>query len=277
MLGRRVSGYEVKSILGGGRRTLYLAVNPETGHRAALRTLADDDTAASFAEFAREVTAALELARNPEIVTRTLDDGREVLVALIDPAAPGTGATRFPATTRLERVPKPSRSIALPALVLAFALLLLGLGLWRRLASQPGPAAVADAPTPTPPVSAQLETVPANTPTPAPPEPEVAVPSVVEPTPKREVPPTKTPPRTAVVATREPEAACEPTDEWKKHRRADLQELDDRIQRSDTLWRQEQAHLDRVSSLILRARDPGDCREVEAELRKLVSRIIGPQ
>ncbi|MFZ5442771.1 MAG: hypothetical protein ACOZQL_22365 [Myxococcota bacterium] len=269
MLGQRVSGYEVKSILASGRRTLYLAVNPDTGHRAVVRSLADDDTGASFVDFAREVGEVLELPRRPEVVTRRLDDGREVLVALVDPHAPGTGQTRFPATTRLDRATPPSRNRAL--VLLPVVLLVLGLvafGAWRRLAPADQPAApvIAAAPAVVEPVAAP----------PAAPEP-AAVPVVEAAKPAELAPPPskQARPRSAVVVTKVPAAPCAVTDEWRKHRLADLQELDDRIVRSDTLWRQEQPHLDRLSTLIHRARDEDDCREVQAELEKLVARIVG--
>lgn len=260
MLGQRVGGYEVKSILASGRRTLYLAVNSESGHRAAIRAFTLDDTGASFDEFAGEVAAFLSLASRPEVVARRLDDGREVLFAAVDPSAPGTGETRFPVTTRIERSPRPRRSrrgvsFALAALL---AFLLLGLGLWRRQQVELPPVALVVAPPPSAPPNLAL----------APPEPERPVPAQV-------VPVVETPRGVTARKATTSDAPCDPSDEWKKNRIADVQELELRVQGSDTLWKQEQPHLDQLSKLVSRARDPQDCRAVEASLKKVVARLVG--
>ncbi len=252
MLGRRVGGYEVKSIVGGGRSgTIYLAVNADTGHRAAVRVLIAADTGGAFTEFAREVAVALQLARVPEVSSRTLDDGREVLFAAVDAGAPGSGVTRFPQTTRLER-PVRRRRLVLPISALFLSLLLIGLGWWRRQA-EPQPVVVS------------VPALPAAV--------AVGVPVVVEPEPVVEAP------RPPVLVKREPPSVprmpCEVTASWRTDRLADLAELQERVVGSESLSAQLQPALDQLSVQIRQARDEGDCRKVEAALRPIVTRLVG--
>jgi hypothetical protein len=261
MIGRRASGFEVTSVLVGGRRgNIYLATNPESGHRAAMRFLLADDTGESFADFGREVAAALQLPRRPEVVTRVLDDQREVLVALLDADAPGTGATRFPQTTRLERhARRPSWGRWL--VLIPLAMLLGVLGWWRRQPLAPNP-----------PVASPVEVaVPAVTmPTPPlvePAHPEVIAPAVIEPEPARAMVPRTAPAR----------GACVVTDEWRRARLIDLNEIQERVTVSDELSRTMQPSVDRLSVELRDARTDTDCRNAELHLQALARRAIPPQ
>ena len=279
MLGQRVSGYEVREVLGEGQHgTLYLAVNPGTGHRAAIRVLSSTDTGAAFQPFAREVADALRLPRIPEVEPRKLDDGREVLLALVDPDAPGSGATRFPETTRLERPPRPTRRKWLPALLLLLALFLLGLGWWRR---QPQPIELEAALPPAP-----VEVTPV-TPTPLPPAPglaeeptpkpaatakaEPAATAKAEPTPEAK-PVARLAPTTKITVT--PPPPCEVDARWKANRLADLAEIQERVIRSDALSLELQPRLDQLSVRIRDARNGPECTQVEADLKALIARVL---
>ncbi len=257
MIGRRTSGFSIESVLVGGRQgTVYLAQNPESGHRAAVRLLVADDTGDGFPEFGREVADALQLPRRPEVVARTLDDGREVLLALIDADAPGTGATRFAQTTRLERPARRSTRRRWWALIPLAVLLLGAVGWWRR--QQPADVETPPAPAvgPTTVVTAPVATAPVVT-APVATAPVVTAPVV-----------------TAQVVTAPPRTPCVITSEWRAARLADLDELQERVTVSDELSRTVQPALDRLSVELRQARTDGDCREVEQRLRALTGRVL---
>jgi hypothetical protein len=262
MIGRRTSGFEVSSLLVGGRRgNIFLAANPESGHRAAVRYLLADDVGSGFEEFSREVAMALQLPHNPEVVSRVLDDGREVLVALIDAAAPGTGATRFPQTTQLERIAaQPPARRSLWWFALPIAVLLAGVGLWRR--QQPEVTAPTE---PVVPVVVRAE-----------PKAEIAVPLEVaqpEVTPVPDAGPIVAPVPVAVPVAR-PKPPCEVTDEWRRNRSADLNEVQNRVATSEKLSQELQGTLDRFSVALRDARNDDDCRAIEARLKVLVRRVF---
>ena len=121
MVGDVVGGYEVKEALGSGKSgLLYLAVQA-SGHRAVVRRrLGDDDVH----EFARESAQSLGLKDLPPVERRKSRAGVPVLLAIVDPHAPGSGYTDHTNTVPL---PSPEgvrsrTSLKLPVVIVCFAL-----------------------------------------------------------------------------------------------------------------------------------------------------------
>lgn len=260
MVGDVVGGYEVKEALGSGRNgLLFLAAQP-TGHRAVVRRrLGDDDVD----QFAREVVQALQLPTPPMVERRKSRAGVAVLLAIVDPDAPGSGYTDHTNTVPLSQVTprsSPNRfvQVALVSIVAASAGLA---GVFAFLSSRRAAAPVS-------PLAARIN----KTDTPAL-EPralpvQVAVDAGGQPPPGLDVKATRRPP-----APPERTGACTPDDEWKKGRYADVQDLFALAAKTDALssaWERPLTNLERE---IHRATTPRDCAAIEATLRRSVKQL----
>lgn len=260
MVGDVVGGYLVKEALGSGRSgLLYLAVQA-SGHRAVVqRRLGDDDVPA----FAREVAEVLALSLLPQVELRKSRGGVPVLLAVVDPGAPGSGYTDHTNTGPLP----PPRRRRRPTLLVV----LLGAGGVGAAISAAGwsggPTSGSSSP-PLEPVVVPTRDVQAPLPvsTSEPPEhplddaPPSAIAKQAEPTPA---------PRPLSPAA----PACVPDARWKKDRFADVQDLFSLAGRSEALSSAWDPFLTKLERQVHEAATAVDCAAVEKVLQRYAQRL----
>lgn len=248
MVGDVIGGYVVKESLGSGRvGLLYLAMHPETGHRAVVRRRLNDADSAD--EFGAEAAQVLSLQALPRVERRTSRSGAKVLLAIIDETAPGFGRTEY-ANTQL--LPDLHRRTRLLPLLWLIPLLALGvaLGSWRVMRTESG-----------------VEALPAEPSTAEPPPPPV----LGAPKPVEDV--------VAAVATskkviRTAAQTCEPDEGWKRNARGNLSELMNRSAPHEALTTWTSGEGDSIGRAIERAFTPAQCGAVEARLNAFHLRVL---
>lgn len=265
MVGERVGAYLITEALGSGRTgLLFLAVHIETGHRAVIQRLPDEDVTAAFAA---DAVLALGLTASPAVEERATRNGRAVLFAAVDEGAPGSGTTDHTNTQRLPSARRPTSSSRWRLVVLGLCCLLLGGavggGLWVRYSSS-GAAPAVLAPKSAVPVA-------------------LAVPAVEFDAGAVESKPASLPGQPVNRASAKPLAVvgtgqCSPTPEWKRHVQADLQELGQhpRVLNDAALYASVEPELERLSIAADRAAGPSSCAAVQAGLDAIKRRLGFP-
>ena len=253
MLGDVVGGYVVKEALGSGQRgLLFLALHVDTGHRAVVqRRLGEDDVRL----FAREAAQLLGLTDTLVVERRLSRAGVEVLLAVVDGDAPGTGHTLHTNTARLPDLPaRPvpaARRLPVAALVL---LVVVGAVLGALLmSSAERPAALA------PPLAAVAPVAEVKPPPMVLPEAPIASASPQPPSAK-----SGSPPRAS--------SYCD-DDGWKAHASADLAELLRRAAKHEELlvWADEEDKA--ISQGLTAASTRASCQVLEQRLRRFHRRV----
>lgn len=276
MVGDAVGGYEVKESLGSGRSGLLFLAVQSTGHRAVVRRrLGDDDVH----EFAREAAQALQLPTPPMVERRKSRAGVAVLLAIVDPDAPGTGYTDHPNTVPLQRVSASSRSSSNRSMRLVWvsivAAMVGSVGAVASLSARGAPAAEVHvarvAPTPVKPTDAPTVERAEFRP------PALPVAQVVgEAGPQTQPPPVVSPEKPAArphAASPSTTTSCTPDDEWKRARYADLQDLFALASRTDTLSSAWDRPLTGLEREVHRATTLKDCAAIEKRLQGYLKRL----
>lgn len=271
MVGERVGAYLITEALGSGRTgLLFLAVHIETGHRAVIQRLPNEDVTAAFAA---DAALALGLPNSPDVEERVTRDGRPVLFAAIDGGAPGSGATEHTNTQRL-----PSSHAASPSrggwrlVVLAACCLILGAavggGLWALNASAESEASVVT--TKSLPISPVLVVSPVELDAGA----GESKPASPARSPEQRIERVPAKLGSAVVVGRGG-GQCSPTPEWKRHVQADLQELGQlpQVLNDAALYASVEKELERLSLATDRATSPASCAAAQAGLDVLKRRL----